>query len=195
MAAIILDVAVKGERVKLEEVIGQKLAWLRRDRQMSQAQLGEALGQYLDKPWSRQAVNSAERGNRAFTARDLIALALALGASVPSLLYPGPTTVKGGVELSGGSVLGREEYQKVLFASGDAAGKAGLLTGEQLMLAVQSYQHLMNAHRNAGEALEGGFHALELLIDTAKQEEEEPPDAMDFVRGRAERKQGEVSDG
>ncbi|WP_425568319.1 hypothetical protein [Nonomuraea rubra] len=50
---------------------------------MSLTELGEALGRYLDRPWSRQAVHQAERGQRSFTAAELTALALALDTSVP----------------------------------------------------------------------------------------------------------------
>ena len=61
--------------MRIETAIGQQIARFREARQMSLTQLGEAMGQYLDKPWSRQAVHQAERGRRAFTAAELAALA------------------------------------------------------------------------------------------------------------------------
>ena len=71
--------------MRVEEAIGRQISRLRARRQLSLTDLGEALGQYLDKPWSRQAVHQAERGQRSFTAAELTALALALDTSVPTL--------------------------------------------------------------------------------------------------------------
>jgi transcriptional regulator with XRE-family HTH domain len=71
--------------MRVEEAIGRQVSRLRAQRQLSLTDLGEALGQYLDKPWSRQAVHQAERGQRSFTAAELTALALALDTSVPTL--------------------------------------------------------------------------------------------------------------
>jgi transcriptional regulator with XRE-family HTH domain len=71
--------------MRVEEAIGRQIARLRAQRQLSLADLGEALSDYLGKPWSRQAVHQAERGQRSFTAAELTALALALDTSVPAL--------------------------------------------------------------------------------------------------------------
>ena len=71
--------------MRVEAAIGKQISHFRETRQMSLTQLGEAMGQYLDRPWSRQAVHQAERGRRAFTAAELAALALVLGTSVPAL--------------------------------------------------------------------------------------------------------------
>ena len=68
--------------MRVEEAIGRQVSRLRARQQLSLTGLGEALGQYLDKPWSRQAVHQAERGQRSFTAAELTALALALDTSV-----------------------------------------------------------------------------------------------------------------
>jgi transcriptional regulator with XRE-family HTH domain len=74
--------------VKLEEVIGDRIAVVRTERGMSQAELGAALAEHLDRPWSRQAVYTAEKGKRAFTAAELVALALVLEIEVPELMTP-----------------------------------------------------------------------------------------------------------
>ncbi|MEO3869907.1 helix-turn-helix domain-containing protein [Nonomuraea sp. B12E4] len=71
--------------MRVEEAIGRQIARLRTERRLSLTELGEALGRYLDRPWSRQAVHQAERGRRLFTAAELAALALALDTSVPVL--------------------------------------------------------------------------------------------------------------
>jgi transcriptional regulator with XRE-family HTH domain len=71
--------------MRVEEVIGSQIARLRAQRQLSLTDLGQALGRYLGRPWSRQAVHQAERGQRSFTAAELTALALALDTSVQVL--------------------------------------------------------------------------------------------------------------
>ncbi|WP_165974758.1 helix-turn-helix domain-containing protein [Nonomuraea deserti] len=95
--------------MRVEEAIGLQIARLRAERRMSLTELGEALGRYLDRPWSRQAVHQAERGQRAFTAAELTALALALDTSVPALFRAEDDRI----ELPGGAVS-PEEYRGIL---------------------------------------------------------------------------------
>ncbi|KAB8183571.1 helix-turn-helix domain-containing protein [Nonomuraea phyllanthi] len=95
--------------MRVEEAIGRQIARLRAERRLSLTELGEALGRYLDRPWSRQAVHQAERGQRSFTAAELTGLALALDTSIPALFR----VEEGGVELPGGPVT-REDYRGVL---------------------------------------------------------------------------------
>src|ERR1700685_1336245 len=71
--------------MRVGEAIGRQVSRLRARQQLSLTDLGEALGQYLDKPWSRQAVHQAERGQRSVTAAGRAAAALALDTSVPTL--------------------------------------------------------------------------------------------------------------
>ncbi|MEU8357964.1 helix-turn-helix transcriptional regulator [Nonomuraea sp. NPDC048882] len=97
--------------MRVEEAIGRQLARLRAERRMSLTELGEALGRYLDRPWSRQAVHQAERGQRAFTAAELTALALVLDTSVQVLFRAEDV----GIELPGGSVS-REDYRGILLS-------------------------------------------------------------------------------
>ncbi|MEV1175447.1 helix-turn-helix transcriptional regulator [Nonomuraea sp. NPDC049784] len=98
-----------GGRMRVEEAIGRQIARLRTERRLSLTELGEALGRYLDRPWSRQAVHQAERGQRSFTAAELTGLALALDTSIPALFR----VEDGGVELPGGAVT-PEDYRGVL---------------------------------------------------------------------------------
>jgi transcriptional regulator with XRE-family HTH domain len=95
--------------MRVEEAIGRQVARLRAQRQLSLADLGEALGRYLGKPWSRQAVHQAERGQRSFTAAELTALALVLDTSVQALFR----AESGQVELPGGAIA-PEEYRDIL---------------------------------------------------------------------------------
>ena len=97
--------------MRVEEVIGQQIARLRAERRMSLTELGEALGRYLDRPWSRQAVHQAERGMRSFTAVELTALALTLDTSVPALFRADD----GQIELPRRAVS-PEEYRGILLS-------------------------------------------------------------------------------
>lgn len=112
--------------MRIETAIGQQIARFREARQMSLTQLGEAVGKYLGKPWSRQAVHQAERGRRAFTAAELAALALALDTSVPALFLADAGTV----ELPGAAVPA-QDYRGILLHAGDDAPLDGV--GELLV--------------------------------------------------------------
>lgn len=102
--------------MRVEEAVGRQIARLRTRRGLSLTELGETLGGYLDKPWSRQAVHQAERGRRSFTAAELTALALALDTSVPALFRAEDQRI----ELPGRAVSA-EEYRDILLnRDGDA---------------------------------------------------------------------------
>jgi transcriptional regulator with XRE-family HTH domain len=71
---------------RIEEVIGENVRARREAMQMSQTELGRELQGHLPKAWERQAVSSAEKGRRAFTAAELLALARVLDCGVVDLL-------------------------------------------------------------------------------------------------------------
>lgn len=95
--------------MRVEEAVGRQIARLRAQRGLSLTELGEALGGFLGKPWSRQAVHQAERGRRSFTVAELTALALALDTSVPALLR----TEDQQIDLPGRAVSA-EDYRDIL---------------------------------------------------------------------------------
>lgn len=90
--------------MKLEEVVGVNVARLREHKRMSQAELGDKLGQYLGKPWTRQAVSAAEKGRRAFAVAELVALASTLEADMAELLSVMLAVPDEEVELPGASI-------------------------------------------------------------------------------------------
>jgi transcriptional regulator with XRE-family HTH domain len=118
--------------MRIETAIGRQIARFREARQMSLTQLGEALGKYLDKPWSRQAVHQAERGRRAFTAAEMAALALVLDTSVPAL-FLADTTDTTPIELPGAAVSA-EDYRGILLYAGDDAPLDGV---DELLVALR----------------------------------------------------------
>ncbi len=114
--------------MRIEVAIGQQIAHLRQARQMSLTQLGQSMGRYLGKPWSRQAVHQAERGRRAFTAAELAAVALALDTSVPALFLADA----GPIELPG-ATISAEDYRAILLYAGDDVPLDGV---EELIVAL-----------------------------------------------------------
>jgi transcriptional regulator with XRE-family HTH domain len=126
----------QGSGVQVETAIGNQIARLRETRQMSLTQLGEALGQYLDRPWSRQAVHQAERGRRAFTAAELAAFALALDTSVPALFLADADQL----ELPG-ATISAEDYRGILLYAGNDAPMDGV---EELIVALHDIAEVLS---------------------------------------------------
>lgn len=122
--------------MRIETAIGTQIARLREARQMSLTQLGEAMGRYLGKPWSRQAVHQAERGRRAFTAAEMAALALALDTSVPALFLADAADI----ELPG-TAVSAQDYQGILLYAGDDAPLDGI---EELLVALQDIRQILS---------------------------------------------------
>src|ERR1700756_1275987 len=122
--------------MRVEEAIGRQVARLRAQRQVSPGDLGEALGRYLGKPWSRQAVHQAERGQRSFTAAELTALALVLDTSVQGLFR----AESGPGELPGRAIAS-EEYRSILLSRQNDAPLDGL-------------EELIDALHDIGEVLQ-----------------------------------------
>lgn len=108
--------------MRIEDVIGRRIAEGRGELKLSQGQLGEQLGQHLGKPWTRQAVSAAEAGDRAFTAAELAAFALVLGCTVEALLEP-PADVDA-VTLSDGPPVDSRWFRSVGATNADLQGLA-----------------------------------------------------------------------
>jgi transcriptional regulator with XRE-family HTH domain len=89
--------------VRIEEVVGRRMAEHRTELGMSQAELGERLGVLLGRSWPRQSVWAAEKGQRAFTAAELLALVEVLRLPGVDELFVAPWDVDG-VELGGATV-------------------------------------------------------------------------------------------
>jgi transcriptional regulator with XRE-family HTH domain len=134
--------------MQVETAIGEQIARLREARQMSLTQLGQAMGRYLGKPWSRQAVHQAERGRRAFTAAELAAIALALDTSIPALFL----TESGQIELPGQSVSA-EDYRAILLYAGDDTPLDGI---EELIVALHDIAEVVSRPALARLAKIGG---------------------------------------
>ncbi len=122
--------------MRIEAAIGKQIARFREARAMSLTQLGEALGKYLDKPWSRQAVHQAERGRRAFTAAEMAALALVLETSVPALFLADAVPI----DLPRAAVPA-EDYRGILLYAGDDAPLDGVT---ELLVALRDIGQILS---------------------------------------------------
>jgi len=126
-----------GERgMRVEVAIGKQIARLREMRHLSLTELGEAVGRYLDRSWSRQAVHQAERGRRAFTAAELAAFALALDTSVPALFLADAEQI----DLPGASVS-PEDYRAILLYAGNDTPLDGV---EELIVALHDIGEVLS---------------------------------------------------
>ncbi len=88
----------------IEQVIGARVAQLRRERGMTQVEFGQALEPYTGTVWSRQNLGSAESGRRGWTANDMIAVAMVLDATIADLLTPTPE-MSGDLRTTGGATV------------------------------------------------------------------------------------------
>src|ERR1700722_11031851 len=134
--------------MRIEAAIGQQIAHLREVRQLSLTQLGQAMGRYLDKPWSRQAVHQAERGRRAFTAAELAAIALALDTPIPALFR----SDSGRIEMPGTAVWSAD-YLAILLSAGDETPMDGV---EELIVALHDIAAVLSRPALARLAKIGG---------------------------------------
>jgi transcriptional regulator with XRE-family HTH domain len=131
-----MEVDTKEQALRIETAIGKQIARFRETRQMSLTQLGKAMGKYLDKPWSRQAVHQAERGRRAFTAAEMAALALVLETSIPALFLTDDTHI----ELPSAAVSAHD-YRGILLYAGDDAPLDGI---DELLVALRDIRHILS---------------------------------------------------
>lgn len=115
--------------MRIEEYIGRGISESRARTGMTQAELGDKLGSYTGKGWSRQAVSAAELGNRAFTASDLLALSLALEVPITFLICP--MTVTPGtntLDLPTGEQLPGSTLLEVCFGPDETRGPGNVIS-------------------------------------------------------------------
>jgi transcriptional regulator with XRE-family HTH domain len=110
--------------MKTAEVVGYRIREARKSLTMSQAQLGEALGDWLGKAWFPQAVSEAEKGRRAFTAEEILVIAHVLARPVAWFFIPPLYTVSGDAhvqdfDLPSGEVLSAGELSETALAGGE----------------------------------------------------------------------------
>lgn len=143
--------------MRIEEVIGQRIKDIRELNDETQEQLGQRLGAVLGREWSRQAVSAAEKGGRAFTAAELVAIAYTLGTTVPRLLTP-PVGVRS-IEMPGGVQVDRADVLQSALPRGSAE-KVFEQVREHLRTLAQTQER---AKQDAVASLESLAHIDQLL--------------------------------
>jgi transcriptional regulator with XRE-family HTH domain len=104
--------------VRIEEIVGRRVRDIRERKDMTQADLGRAVGPFLGRPWSRQTMSFAEQGRRAFTAAELVVLAHVLNTNIAMLFVP-PAGDDDDLELPGGTLTRKELTKAALEVQGD----------------------------------------------------------------------------
>ncbi len=106
--------------MRVEEYVGRRLRARLADLNMTHQAFGEGMGTYLGKPWSRSTVSVALKGDRAWTAAELVAAGLVTHLSPGQLLTP-PVGVDI-IDFPGGKQVPRDELINALAPLGQAAG-------------------------------------------------------------------------
>lgn len=146
--------------MKIEKIIGYWLVQGRTELGLTQADVGERLGEYLGKPWARQSISAAEKGDRAFTAAELVAFAMVFGSTVETLIEPPPGVDS--VDLGGEQPLDARHLRITTSTNTDLAG---LL-------------HSMQQVRDQVPNVQNQVRELDALVRRAAR------DAWDAARGR-----------
>jgi transcriptional regulator with XRE-family HTH domain len=71
----------------IRAAVGNQIRTIRHRKGLKQDEVGQLIEKYLGKPWPRQQVSAAEKGLRAFTIIDILALSAVLDVPPTDLLY------------------------------------------------------------------------------------------------------------
>jgi transcriptional regulator with XRE-family HTH domain len=135
-------------RVRLEQVIGHRMRERREEMALTQEQAGQRIGELLGRPWPRQAVSAAEKGDRAFTAAELVAIAFALDTTVSWLLTPLAGGL--GVEMPSGTAVDQTKLIAAVLPppsdGGDTEAVRQVLVdlGQKIMENARAFDRLMD---------------------------------------------------
>lgn len=91
----------------VNEVVGARVAHLRRSNEMSQGELIRQLEPFIGSAWSRQNLGSGENGRRTWTAEEALAIAVIFDVPLTELFTPMPEQ-SGDLRTSGNAVISRK---------------------------------------------------------------------------------------
>lgn len=146
--------------MSIEQTVGANLHRAREHAGLSQAEFGSAIGEVLNRPpWTRQAVSVAEKGGRAFTAVELVAIAETLDIPIADLFSQPPpdeeppATFQLPPELQGRLTITVPEAGQLLGIGRDSAYAAAehgdiptLRLGRRLVVPVPKLLELVGLH-------------------------------------------------
>lgn len=93
-------------RVTVEEYVGLRIRERREELGMGAVEFGSQLGEFLGKPWPRQAVSAAELGKRSLGVTEIVAIAHVLHTSPAHLFIPPAETSE--IGMPGGVTFPRD---------------------------------------------------------------------------------------
>ena len=99
--------------MKPSQMIGLRVATARRDRGLTQRQLGQLLEPWLGRTWVKQSVSLAEQGRRNFTAEELMALCVCLRKPLSYFFHGNGEEV---IEFTGGNMLETRDLPAIVEA-------------------------------------------------------------------------------
>lgn len=150
--------------MRVEEVVGRRIREAREAQDITQEDFGKTLGRLLGKPWPRQAVSAAEKGQRAFTAAELVGIAVALGRDVADMFrLPADSetlTMPSGEVLTGRDVRGSvapveaDEVREILrdfIRSADQMQRVGFHTAQRARQLHDTVDRLLTQTATRGE--------------------------------------------
>jgi transcriptional regulator with XRE-family HTH domain len=139
----------RGSPVRLEEVIGHRMRERREAMAITQEQAGRRIGELLGRSWPRQAVSAAEKGDRSFTAAELVAIAFAFQTTVSWLLTP--LAGDSGVTMPSGAVIDQTKLITAVLPqfsvegdNTDAIRQVLVDLGQKIMENAQAFDRLMD---------------------------------------------------
>ena len=77
-----------GSTDPIRTAVGHQVKTIRHRKGLKQEEVGQLIEKYLGKPWPRQQVSAIEKGLRAFTIIDILALSAVLDVPPTDILYP-----------------------------------------------------------------------------------------------------------
>jgi transcriptional regulator with XRE-family HTH domain len=81
-------IKAQNDTMRVEQMIGKRVRQAREEADLSQREFGERVGDVLGKRWTPQAVSQAEKGERDWRAKDLVAMAWILRRPVAWFYTP-----------------------------------------------------------------------------------------------------------
>lgn len=151
--------------MRIAEVIGERVRIRREELGLTQAALGQRVGDYLSQEWSRQAVSAAEKGKRAFAAAELVVFARVLGVTISYLMRPPLGTEL--VEVAPGATTTAQELHNVVIPWREGADDAAKNYSETFGVMVDDLLGLRRSLDKAIGSVEAHAAAI-LALDAAK---------------------------
>lgn len=172
----------------LDKVVGAHLLRARTRMQKTQKDFGDLLGGVLDRPWPAQTMSLAEKGQRPFSASEIVAIAHLTGDSVGTLLTPDSSHED--IAVSGKLTLSPVELIAAINLAGIKAGGTEGLDRDEAVEIINRIVRLTSELGGLGDQVErlgteAWRAALELANDTESGAARAPTEMKEAKSRRA----------